>query len=561
MTAADVNQSYAATLVDEWARAGISHAVVSPGSRNTPMLLALARDDRFTIDVVVDERSAAFRALGIGLASKHPAVLCCTSGTAAANFHPAVIEAHHARVPMLVCTADRPPELHDCGAPQTINQQRLYGSAVRWFCDAGTPHNNPAHWRALAARAHAEATGRRAGPVHLNLPFADPLVGPATDAQGGRSGGAPWIAVTPGHLELVPAEVEHLATLLRESPRGVLVAGWGTDVDPVVATRFAAATGWPILADPLSQLRTGGHAISTYEALVRAESFARAHKPEIVVRLGAPLTSKVTNAWLAASNAEHVLVDPAGTWADPDRVSTCRVEADADALLRALTREFDRPIAPREWLTQWCDAEARVRAAIDSVLDDCPSPIEGRIARDVTAAVPDGGTLFVASSLPVRALEWCMAPRAGLHVFANRGANGIDGFASTAAGIAAAGDGPVVALGGDLAFLHDTNGLLHAAGERDLTYVVIDNDGGGIFSYLPQHDLAEFERLFATPHGRDLVAIARAHGVEAAAVSIDEEWKSVFASDVQVAVVKTDRNESVQGHRALWEAAATVLAD
>jgi 2-succinyl-5-enolpyruvyl-6-hydroxy-3-cyclohexene-1-carboxylate synthase len=561
MTAADVNQSYAATLVDEWARVGVTHAVVSPGSRNTPLLLALTRDARFTVDVVVDERSAAFRALGIGLATRRPAVVCCTSGTAAANFHPAVIEANYARVPMLVCTADRPPELHDCGAPQTVDQQHLYGSAVRWFCDAGPPRDNPQHWRALAARAHAEATGRRPGPVHLNLPFADPLVGPATGAQGGRPNGAPWTEVTPGRLELDPAEVARLATFLRERPRGVLVAGWGADVDPVVATRFAAATGWPILADPLSQLRTGAHAISTYEALTRAEPFARAHTPEVVLRVGAPLTSKLTNAWLAESNAEHLLVDPAGAWADPDRVSTRRIEADADALLRALAQEFDEPVAPGEWITQWCEAEAKVRAAIDRSLDEAPYPIEGRIARDVAAAVPDGGSLFVASSLPVRALEWCMAPRAGLRVFANRGANGIDGFASTAAGIAAAGDGPVVALGGDLAFLHDTNGLLHAVGERDVTYVVIDNDGGGIFSYLPQHDLEEFERLFATPHGRDLVAIARAHGVEAAAVGIDEEWKSVFASDLHVAVVKTDRKASVQGHRALWEGAATVLGD
>jgi 2-succinyl-5-enolpyruvyl-6-hydroxy-3-cyclohexene-1-carboxylate synthase len=561
MTAADVNQSYAATLVDEWARAGVTHAVVSPGSRNTPLLLALARDARFRVDVVLDERSAAFRALGLGLATKRPAVLCCTSGTAAANFHPAVLEAHHARVPMLVCTADRPPELHDCGAPQTVDQQHLYGSAVRWFFDAGPPRDNPAHWRALASRAYAEAIGRRPGPVHLNVPFAEPLVGPDAAARGGRPNDEPWTDVTAGSLELDPTEIAPLATLMRKHPRGLLVAGWGADIDPVVATRFAAATGWPILADPLSQLRTGAHAISTYEALVRAEPFARAHTPEMVLRVGAPLTSKATNAWLAASTAEHVLVDPAGGWADPDRVATRRIEADADALLRALTQALNEPATPGDWIGQWCDAEAKVRAALDAVLDEYPYAIEGRIARDVAAAVPDGGSLFLSSSLPVRALEWCMAPRAGLRVLSNRGANGIDGFSSTAAGIAAAGEGPVVALGGDLAFLHDTNGLLHAAGEGELTYVVIDNDGGGIFSFLPQRDLAEFEQLFATPHGRDLVAIARAHGVEAAAVRMDEEWKSVFDSDVQVAVVKTDRHASVEGHRALWEAAATVLGD
>jgi 2-succinyl-5-enolpyruvyl-6-hydroxy-3-cyclohexene-1-carboxylate synthase len=550
----DVNTSFGRTFVDELVRNGVRHAVVAPGSRNTPLTLALARDDRIVLDVVLDERSAAFRALGIGLATGRPAVVCCTSGTAAANFHPAVIEAHHARVPLLVCTADRPPELRDWGAPQTVDQFRLYGDAVRWFHDPGPPDATaPAQWRALVCRAVAAAAD---GPVHLNLPFREPLVptgDPLVDAPG-RAIDRPWVEIA--HAGAAP-DAGALAELVRAHERGVIVAGWGSGVTTAAAARFAAAAGWPVLADPVSSCRSGAHAISTYEALVRADAFAAEHRPDLVVRIGAPLTSKVTNQWLA--DVPHAIVG--AVWLDPDRTAARVFAGSAGAWLDAAAKSLGTPPQPSDWLTRWCDSEQRVRAAIDGVLDGLDVAIEGRIARDVAAAIPDGGTLLVASSLPVRALEWCMAPRDDIRVLANRGANGIDGFVSTAAGVARANTGSTVALAGDLCFLHDTNGLLTAhATSAPLTYVVIDNDGGGIFSYLPQHELPEFETLFGTPHGLDLVDVARAHGVTAERVEDKADWKAVFADGVQVVVVPVDRLASVAGHRALWAAAATAVS-
>jgi 2-succinyl-5-enolpyruvyl-6-hydroxy-3-cyclohexene-1-carboxylate synthase len=563
MSAPDVTTSFAVTLVDEWARAGVTHAVVSPGSRNTPLLFALARDGRIAVEVVVDERSAGFRAVGLGLATGRPALVCCTSGTAAANLHPAVVEAHHARVPLIVCTADRPPELRDCGAGQTIDQARLFGTSVRWFHDPGPPdaHDGAPHeWRALAGRAFAIATGSPAGPVHLNVPFREPLVptgAPLVDAAG-RAGGEPWVRTTRGERQLDFDEVAAVARLVRAHPHGVVVAGWGTEVDADTVQRLAAVTGWPVLADPVSNARTGPHAISTYEALLRDDGFAAAHRPSLALRIGAPLTSRVANAWLAG--VPHVVVDPDDSWLDPDRLAAHRIVAEPTRALAAIADAFGEPAAPTGWLEGWTAAEREVRIAIDKSLDADEHMIEGRIARDLLRAMPDGSACAVASSLPVRALEWCMAPRSGVRVFANRGANGIDGFVSTALGIAQ-GVAPrrTVALCGDLCFLHDTNGLLGSSGTRNLTFVVIDNDGGGIFSYLPQQGLPDFERLFATPHGLDLVAVARAHGVSAERITDPGDWPALLADGPRVVVVPVDRSESVAGHRRLWETAASVL--
>jgi 2-succinyl-5-enolpyruvyl-6-hydroxy-3-cyclohexene-1-carboxylate synthase len=569
MSRFDVTASFARTLVDEWVRNGITAAVVSPGSRNSPLTLALVRDGRMLVVVVLDERSAGFRALGIGLASGRPALVCCTSGTAAVNLHPSVVEAHHARVPLLVCTADRPAELRDWGAGQTIDQAGLFGGAVRWFHDPGPPDEahegsmTNARWRALACRAAVHASGPPAGPVHLNLPFREPLVptgAPLLDAPG-RAHGAPWIRTSSARREPAADDVTRLAALVRAHPRGLLVAGWGASVDPVVAERFARAAAWPVVADPTSQLRTGPYAVSTYEALLRVDEFARAYRPELVVRVGAPVTSKIANAWL--DDVPTVLVDPDGAWLDPRHGAHERAQVDGGALLAAVTKEIAVP-ASRRWLAEWRDAEQRARRALDRVLDE-DIACEGRIARDVAAAVPHDGALVVASSLPVRALEWCMAPRSHLRVLANRGANGIDGFVSTVFGVAGAHAGAVVALCGDLCLLHDTNGFLRgrSSGARPpATFVVVDNAGGGIFAYLPQYELPEFETLFATPQSVDLVAVARAHGVAAERVDLTAVPKLVAegADTDRVLVVPVDRGAALEQHARGWHAVATALA-
>jgi 2-succinyl-5-enolpyruvyl-6-hydroxy-3-cyclohexene-1-carboxylate synthase len=566
----DATTSFARTLVDEWARAGVTHAVVAPGSRSAPLALALADDDRLQVHVLLDERSAAFFALGTARATGRPAIVLCTSGTATANFHPAVLEAHHGRVPLLACTADRPPELRATGAGQTVDQQHLYGGAVRAYVDAGVPEDVPGagrYWRSLAARAFADALGPPAGPVHLNLPFREPLVPdgrPLVDAPG-RAGGRPWTTMTPARRLPDADTVERVADRVAATPRGLVVAGWGADVAPATLTRFASAGGWPILADVVSGVRTGPHAVSTYEALLRAPGFAGAHRPDLVVRVGAAPTSKALTNWLGDDIAQ-VHVDPDRAGLDPNRAAAERLAVEPDALLGAVA---DRLAGERRtpWLEEWRAAEVAARAELDSLCDGWESPFEGRVARDVVAGLPAGATLAVASSMPVRDVEGFAAPRDGVRVLANRGVNGIDGFVGTTLGVATANTGaPTVALVGDLCFLHDANALLGAA-ERgvDATFVVVDNDGGGIFSFLPQADLPEhFEELFGTPHGVDLLALAAVHGIPAERIEKASDLVSalataVTAGGVRILVVPTDRADNVTRHRECWEAVARAI--
>ena len=580
--APDMNTSFARTLVDELVRGGVTDAVVAPGSRSTPLALALVADDRLSVHVLLDERSAAGFALGAARASGRPSVLCCTSGTATAHFHWAVLEAHHGRVPLVVCTADRPPELVGVGAGQTIDQARLYGDTVRWFHDPGPPDDcNPAYadsrWRELGARAVIAATGSPRGAVHLNLPFREPLVptGARLADTPGLADGAPWLA--PRHVAKAadPATAIALADAMRAAPRGLLVAGWGAGVSPGTASRFAAAAGWPVLADPISGLREGATAISTYDALLRVDGFVESHRPDLVVRVGAPLTSKGAGEWLDHVGATWLL-DCDGVWLDPTQVATERVTTDPEVLLAAVALDLEstgrQPERDLRWLREWTGADEAARAEIDAVCDAFERPFEGRVARDVVAALPDGATMVVASSMPVRDVEGFAVPRSGVTFLANRGVNGIDGFVSTVLGAAAgSGGAPVVGLLGDLCFLHDANGLLGAR-ERalDATFVVVDNDGGGIFSFLPQGrpevvDVASFEELFATPHGIDLAALAAVHGVPCEVIDtsgalVPAVRRAVRAGGVRMVLVRTDRTENVARHQVVWDAVRAAMA-
>jgi 2-succinyl-5-enolpyruvyl-6-hydroxy-3-cyclohexene-1-carboxylate synthase len=558
----DATTAFARALVDEWARAGVRQACLAPGSRSTPLALALAGDDRIRVHVHIDERSAAFFALGIAKAGGAPAVVLCTSGTAAANFHPAVLEASHSRTPLIVCTADRPPELRDTGAGQTIDQLDLYGGAVRWFHDVGVPVDHPgagAAWRAVAARAPAEALGPPAGPVHLNLPFREPLVptgAPLVPAPS-RPDGRPWTTTTRPVRAAGAATVDRLTTLVRDNPRGLIVAGWGNGASPATVERFAVAAGWPVFADPISDLRRGAAAVSTYEAVLRAPGFADRQRPDLVLRLGAAPTSKVVNSWLGA-DVPQVLLDPDDAWLDPTRGATERLAVDEDLLLAALTDAL-APRSDSQWPDTWRRTERAARRALDELLDGWETPFEGRIARDVVDAVPDGTRLLVASSMPVRDVEAFARPRAGVRFLASRGVSGIDGFVSTALGVAAASDAPTVALLGDLCLLHDANGLLGAADRGlDATFVVLDNDGGGIFSFLPQAGLPEhFEQLFGTPHGVDLAVLASLHELPADRIEKAGDLApaleaAVAAGGVHLVIVPTDRDDNVVRHREAW---------
>jgi len=564
----DAHTAFSRAVVDEWVRGGVAHACVAPGSRSTPMAHALAVDGRIAVHVFLDERSAAFAALGIGRATGRPAVVLCTSGTAAANFHPAVAEADLGRVPLVVATADRPPELLHVGAPQTMGQAGLYGSAVRWFVDLGPPVDEPgvgAVWRATAARTVTVATGPPAGPVHWNLPFREPLVptGDPLVEVPGRPDGAPWTRV--GRTVRVADRdvVARVAALVRAHPRGVIVAGWGSGADPDLVARVADLAAWPVLADGVSGLRAGPFAVSTYDPLLRVPAFAASHRPDVVLRLGAPTTGRVLGEHLR--DVPVVVLDPADTWADPSRAAVERVAGDADGFLRALAVSLQGGRADRAWLDDWLGAEAAARVAVDAHLDGCTEAFEGRIARDVVDAVPDGGAFVVASSMPIRDVESFARPRTGIAVHANRGVNGIDGFVSTAIGVALGSGVPTVALLGDLCFLHDANGMLGAARRGiDCTFVVVDNDGGGIFSFLPQAEAmpGEFETLFGTPQGVDLAALAAAHGVTVVDATVDalpDLVAGVAGGGVRVVRVRTDRAANVALHRATWAAVAAAL--
>jgi len=610
----DPGREFALTLVDELARGGLRDACLAPGSRSTPLALAFAEHPRVRLHVHLDERAAAFFAVGAAKRSGRPVAVLCTSGTAAANFHPAVLEAHHGRAPLLVLTADRPPELRDTGANQTVDQLKLYGAAVRWFCEVGLPVGggaSGAYWRSLGARALAAAAGPPAGPVHLNVAFTEPLVpGEPGAAAPGRPGGAPWTASVTLPRPPGEAEVAELAARVWEAPRGLLVAGWGAPPAPAALDAFAAASGWPVLADPLSGARRGPHAVSTYDALLRVPGFAGAHRPDLVLRVGAAPTSKALTGWLDAT-VPQVLVDPDGAWPDPGRAAAVRLVVDPSALLAAVAKalggsgglkseagaqaagghagpsgnppvnrgsgglmsEAGAPVDRRSaggdpaWLDAWARAERLARQALDRLVDGWDEPFEGRVARDLVAALPDGATLVVGSSMPVRDVDAFARPRDGLAFVANRGVSGIDGFVATALGVAAVAGGPVAALCGDLTFLHDATSVL-GAGRRPqaVVFVVCDNDGGGIFSFLPQAGLPadRFEELFGTPHGLDLAGLAAVAGLDAQRVTRAGELvpaldKALAAGRSSVLLVPGERPRNAARHREALDAVAAAL--
>lgn len=566
----DLNAQFCATLVDEWVAQGVVHAVVAPGSRSTPLALALARHRDVHVTVVLDERSAAFRALGIGRATAAPAVLLCTSGTAAAHFYPAMVEAHHSNVPMIVCTADRPPELRDTGAGQTIDQVGIYGSALRWLCDPGAPvAGQSGFWRSIAARGCSVACGDGAlapGPVHYNLAFREPLVGVggALGLRGVRSFATRSVAT-----DTVVAAVRDIALA---NSHGVIVAGWGCDVSPAVLRELSIATGWPILADAISNVRCGDRVIAHYEAVARDVTGAQRLRPDAVMRFGAPLTSKITNQWIASAT-HQIVVDAHNAWLDPLRSCTVRIPAHGAEFASALTDSLvatagESPDRSTAWFSQWSHADTLVRGAFDAAFERRDQLDGARLGRDVVANIVAGAHLLVASSMPVRDLEWCAHPQQHAIVHANRGANGIDGLLATACGIALASAAPTYAVVGDLALLHDAGSLL---GLRDLpielTIVVVDNRGGGIFSFLAQFEATtteEFELLFATPQDAVVEDVAAAYGVAAVRVSTPAQLREQLRQrtpGVRVVVATTvDRPTEVLLHRELWQVASQALS-
>ncbi|WP_369139527.1 2-succinyl-5-enolpyruvyl-6-hydroxy-3-cyclohexene-1-carboxylic-acid synthase [Modestobacter versicolor] len=565
--------AFARVLVDEMVRGGVTDAVVAPGSRSAPVALALADAEtagRLRLHVRIDERTAAFLALGLARAAGRPVPVLTTSGTATAHLHAAVLEAAASGVPLLALTADRPPELRSTGANQTIEQPGLYGGAVRWAVDVGVPEAGREaaqnrYWRSVVAKALLVARGDVSGdpgPVHLNLGLREPLLPddgtPGTPAPlpsgdlAGRPDGAPWTVAAPG-AGAPPA-------LVGTAGRTLVVAG---DAPAALGRAAAAAAdrhGWPVLAEPSSGAWGAAGAVRGAALLLAAPDWLAAHRPERVVVVGRPTLSRPVSALLAdpAVRVETVAATP--RWADPGRgsavVGAGRPGTD------------DAGPSDEAWVADWSAAATRVGGAVDAELDD---PAHGltaaRLARDVVAALPAGALLVVGSSTPVRDVDRLAVPRGDLTVLANRGVAGIDGTISTAVGAALAhpGGGPAFALMGDLTFLHDLTGLLTGEGEAvpDLTVVVPDNDGGGIFAQLepgqPQH-ASSYRRVFGTPHGRDLVAVARALGW--AATAVDEPGQlpaALAAGGPRVVVVRTDAAADAALAVRLREVAAAAL--
>jgi 2-succinyl-5-enolpyruvyl-6-hydroxy-3-cyclohexene-1-carboxylate synthase len=590
-TAPNHNLAFAAALFEELIRSGVEHACLCPGSRSAPLAIAAVQQPALRCWSHVDERSAGFFALGLAKASRTPVALVCTSGTAAVNFHPAVVEAHHARVPLLVLTADRPPELRDWGAGQTIDQSHLYGGAARWFAEAPVPEPGEAplrHARALASRAAATARARPPGPVHLNLPFREPLspesvplgvppqLGPL--ALDGRDG-APYTAAEAVAPSPPPELVSRLADSLHGCERGVIACGPldATPREAAAIAELASALGWPLLAEPTSQLRRGPHAphapiVASADLLLRDPGTARRLAPDCVLRFGDTPTSMALRLWLERERPGRLLlVDPDGVWHDPSHLASALLRLEPRALCEALVPCLGRgAAAPSTWLRDFLDADRRARRALETALDDDPALLAARAVRELGAALPDEALLYVSNSLAVRDLDaFLPAGPKSLRVLCNRGANGIDGMLSSALGAAASDTAPVVLLTGDLAFLHDAGALL-VAHRHPLraSIVVLDDDGGGIFSFLPVAEHGEavgFQQYFRAAHGLDLGGVARAYGAHFVSVSSWEHFRTALkdsfaASGVSVLRVPIDAERNRAQHRELERAVAAALA-
>jgi 2-succinyl-5-enolpyruvyl-6-hydroxy-3-cyclohexene-1-carboxylate synthase len=577
---------FAGALVDELVRAGVHHFCACPGSRSTPLAVLIARHPGARLWMHLDERSAAFFGLGLAKALRQPVALLCTSGTAAANFMPAVIEAFYARVPLVVLTADRPHELRDCGAAQTIDQLRLYGGHVKWFVDLPEPDAAPElvrYARTVACRAVALARRGPAGPVHVNCPFREPLVPVSPDGAvpaEARSGGEPYVTVASGPRAPEGALVRDVMALLASVPRGLIICG--PQDDPFLAEAVIAAAralSYPVLADPLSGVRCGRHdrtvVLDAYDAFLRDADFVAHTPPQVVLRFGAMPTSKPVLQYLQRyPQCRQIVIDGDGGWNEPTGLAAEVLHVDGRLLCEALAAAAPARLAgdPERaaWAQRWREANRAARVAIDRELAALDELFEGKVFAELADLLPDGAVLYAGNSMPVRDLDtFFRANERHIRFLGNRGVNGIDGVVSSALGAAAAlqGAGPLVLVIGDLSFYHDSNGLLAAKQHGlDATIVLLNNDGGGIFSFLPQATEAaeHFELLFGTPHGLDFRPIAEAYGARFTRVRTWPEFREAVCAGIggrglHVVEVPTERRRNVALHRRIWPAVSAAL--
>jgi 2-succinyl-5-enolpyruvyl-6-hydroxy-3-cyclohexene-1-carboxylate synthase len=573
MDPTNANAALASAFVEELARGGLRQAVISPGSRSTPLAVALWRRPEIEVSVILDERSAAFFALGAAQSTGLPVAMLCTSGTAAANYHPAICEADESAIPLIALTADRPPELRGIGAGQTIDQLKLFGSSVRWFCEVGThgaDDDGLLHYRSVACRSLAAARGeQRPGPVHLNLPWREPLspipVAGTVTATGrlaleGR-GGRALTAVTPIDMEPSAFLLDEVAGHIAAARSGVIVAG--RQLDPELReplATLALVAGFPILAEPTSQVRCGphdrSHVVTTYDQLLRDERFRDSVRPDLVLRFGEMPTSKPLRAWLTDSDCDQIVVDPGCGWNEPTRRAAALLRADPTELASGWAARLGNEERPAP--VRWLEAEVAARAALDSHLDGLDEITEPALHLALGRAHQEGDLVYTASSMPIRDQE-AFLPSTGTDAtfLCNRGANGIDGLISSGIGAAHAGGRPTTILSGDLGLLHDIGGL---AALREVStpvrIVVIDNDGGGIFGFLPQAEALpeeEFEALLGTPRGVDVAKTAELFDLPHRRLEALADLPEILGAGTGLIEVRVDRQANVELHRRLAE--------
>jgi 2-succinyl-5-enolpyruvyl-6-hydroxy-3-cyclohexene-1-carboxylate synthase len=577
---AEVLGRYVGTFVDELVAAGVENVCMCPGSRSTPLSLTFERHPDIKTWMHLDERSCAYFALGMAKASGKPVAILCSSGTAAVNFAPAVVEAYHSHVPLIVLTADRPPELQGLGANQTIDQANLYGAAVKWFIQLPLPEATEhmlRYVRMVADRAVATALEGARGPVHINAPFREPLMplfppGVVTKERTQVQTSTP--SVTGAETD----ELQWLVKAISASKRGVVICGpMDDEEDATLAQNVALRRDMPFLADPLSQSRCGGDpcTIGLYDNFLRDPDVATALKPDLILRFGAPPTSKALSMYLQRhADARQIGVNERGFWQDADLTASTIVETDVAGLCRALLSVDWPDEVDHAWRVHWLSAERATRDVLEEAIGSTEDISEPSVFYDLADSLPTnfvpGSTLVAGNSMPVRDMDAFFPPHhlKGVKCLGNRGASGIDGVISTGLGASAVSEGPTVLVIGDLSFYHDMNGLL--AAQRfglKATIVLINNDGGGIFSFLPQHDDAEhFEALWGTPHGLDFSHIAGLYGVGFQRVTTREEYKAALkasfdADGVQVIEIRTDREENLRLHQRIWDAVAEAVKD
>lgn len=575
------NYFFAGSFVEELARCGLKHACICPGSRSTPLTVSFARQKEIKCWVHLDERSAGFFALGMARRLGQPIALVCSSGTAAANFYPAIVEARYSRVPLLVLTADRPPELLDWGALQTIDQVRMFGSHVKWTVNMPPPETLPhlnAFVRSTAGRAYATACERPSGPVHVNLPFREPLE-PTTVGQechlaaAGRSGEQPYLTSRQCSAKPLARDLHKLARDLKPMERGLIVCGpdSGDEIAQAV-TMLAEKLGYPVMADCLSQVRCGPHErnliIGNYDLILQDEAACQSLVPDVILRFGRLPVSKPLARYLERHHlARQILVDGDNGWQDPTHVIAESWHVDPESFCEELARIVKPVTSLNEWAGKWLSLSDVTARTISEELFSLDGMFEGRVFTELARLLPEDSLLFAGNSMPVRDMDsFFPILRKRIRFMANRGASGIDGVVSSALGASAVTPGRLAAVIGDVSFYHDMNGLL-AAKKFGLkaTIIAINNDGGGIFSFLPQSSCTDvFEDYFGTPHGLTFKPAAQLYGLDYACAV---DWPA-FADAVKTSLDKKtttlievpgDRRSNVDLHHRVRDAVSAAI--